>query len=64
MNVDDSNDNLNIGLQSDESTNVSNCSQLLIFAGYIYKGNLKEELLMFGSLETAAKAINVLDKSE
>jgi hypothetical protein len=34
-----------IHLQFDESTDVSNCAQLLIFAWYIHMNEVKEELL-------------------
>ena len=53
-----------ISLQLDESTDVSNCSQLLVFSRYIHKGNLKEDFLMCESLETTTKAIDVFEKLE
>ena len=47
-----------ISLQFNESTDVLNCSQLLVFSRYIHKMNLKEEFLMCESLETTTKAIS------
>ena len=53
-----------ISLQLDESTDVSNFSQLLVFSRYIHEGDLKEEFLMCESLESTTKAIDVFEKLE
>ncbi len=37
-------------LQLDESTDVSSCSQLLVFARYVHDGKFKEEFLFCYSL--------------
>jgi len=39
-------------IQLDESTDISSCSQLMVFAKYIYNGTFKEEFLFCFSLET------------
>ena len=51
-----------ISLQLDESTDVSNFSQLLVFSRYIHEGDLKEEFLMCESLASTTKAIDVFEK--
>lgn len=47
-------------VQCDESTDVANCCQLLVFARYIYEDNIKEELLFVKDLKTTAKASDVM----
>ena len=38
--------------QLDESTDVSSCSQLLVFVRYINSGDIKDEFLFCNALET------------
>lgn len=45
--------------QLDESTNVAQCSQLIVFVQYIENESLKDELL-FTELVTTTKAVNVM----
>ncbi|XP_029655519.1 uncharacterized protein LOC115230604 [Octopus sinensis] len=45
----------NFAIQVDESTDVANCAQLIIFARYVYDGDFKEEFLFSYSLESATK---------
>lgn len=47
-------------IQFDESTDMASCSQLLVFARHVHSGSFKEELL-FCSLETTAKALDILE---
>lgn len=47
-------------VQCDESTDVANCCQLLVFARYIYEDNIKEELLFVKDLKTTSKASDVM----
>ena len=42
-------------IQLDESTDVTNCAQLLIFARYVGKEDIKEEFLMNAALEATTK---------
>ena len=49
-------------LQLDESTDVSSCSQLLVFVRYIHSGDIKDEFLFCNSLETTTKADDVMEK--
>ena len=48
-------------IQLDESTDVANCSQLLVFVRYIYDGDLKDELLFCKPLETTTTARDAFD---
>ncbi|XP_068238448.1 zinc finger BED domain-containing protein 5-like [Palaemon carinicauda] len=41
----------------DESTDVSSCSQLLVFVRYINSGDIKDEFLFCSALETTTKAV-------
>jgi len=49
-------------IQLDKSTDISSCSQLMVFAKCIYNSTFKEELLFCSSLETTTKAADVLQK--
>lgn len=46
-------------MQLDESTDISQCSQLLVFVRYIYSGTSKEEFLFCQPLLKSTKAIGV-----
>ncbi|XP_068215901.1 zinc finger BED domain-containing protein 5-like [Palaemon carinicauda] len=46
----------------DESTDVSSCSQLLVFVRYINSGDIKDEFLFCSALETTTKADDVMEK--
>ena len=48
-------------LALDESTDVANCSQLLVYARYLKDGDLKEEFLFSHSLETTARGEDVFN---
>ena len=48
--------------QLDESTDVSSCSQLLVFMRYIDSGDVKDEFLFCSALETTTKADAVMKK--
>ncbi|XP_068246524.1 protein FAM200C-like [Palaemon carinicauda] len=48
-----------ISMQIDESTDVSNHSQLLVFVRYVHEKNIKEEFLFCERLETTTKAVDV-----
>ncbi|XP_076339961.1 zinc finger BED domain-containing protein 5-like [Tachypleus tridentatus] len=48
--------------QIDESTDVSSCSQLLVFVRYINSGDIKDEFLFCSALETTTKADDVMEK--
>ena len=48
--------------QLDESTDVSSCSQLLVFVRYINSGNIKDEFLYCSALESTTKADDVMEK--
>ena len=48
--------------QLDESTDVSSCSQLLVFVRYINSGDIKDEFLFCNALETTTKADDVMGK--
>ncbi|XP_068240056.1 protein FAM200C-like [Palaemon carinicauda] len=48
-----------ISMQIDESTDVSNHSQLLVFVRYVHEKNIKEEFLFCERLETITKAVDV-----
>ncbi|XP_068229058.1 zinc finger MYM-type protein 6-like [Palaemon carinicauda] len=49
-------------LQLDESTDVSSCSQLLVFVRYIHSGAIKDEFLFFSAPETKTKALDMTEK--
>ena len=46
-------------LQLDESTDVSSCSQLLVYVRYVHEKKFKEEFLLCRELETTTKAQDV-----
>ena len=46
-------------IQLDESTDVSSCAQLLVFARYIKDGDFKEEFLFCQCLETSTKGEDI-----
>ncbi|XP_068212637.1 zinc finger BED domain-containing protein 5-like [Palaemon carinicauda] len=46
----------------DESTDVSSCSQLLVFVRYINSGDNQDEFLFCSALETTTKADDVMEK--
>ncbi|XP_031336653.1 SCAN domain-containing protein 3-like [Photinus pyralis] len=48
-------------LQLDESTDVSSCSQLLVFAKYIHLDDIKEEFLFCAPLKTTTKSEDVMN---
>ena len=50
-----------ISMQLDESTDVSNHSQLLVFVRCVHQKNLKEEFLFCERLETTTKAVDVFE---
>jgi hypothetical protein len=47
--------------QLDESTDITSCSQLLVFVKYIYNKSIKEEFLFCNPLITTTKASDVMD---
>ena len=49
-------------LQVDESTDVSNLPQLLVYVRYIHNGDFKDEFLFCRPLETTTKSIDVFEK--
>ena len=48
-------------IQLDESTDVANCSQLLVYVRYINEGEFKDEFLFCKPLETTTTAHDVFD---
>jgi len=48
-------------MQLDESTDISQCSQLLVFVRYIYSGTSKEEFLFCQPLLKTTRAIDVFE---
>ncbi len=46
-------------MQIDESTDVSNHSQLLVFVRYVHEKNIKEEFLFCERLETTTKEVDI-----
>ncbi|XP_040191825.1 zinc finger BED domain-containing protein 5-like [Rana temporaria] len=48
-------------IQLDESTDVANCSHLLVYVRYIHDGNFKDEFLFCKPLETTTTARDVFD---
>ena len=51
-----------LSFQLDESTDVSSCSQLLVFVRYNNSGDIKDEFLFCSSLKTTTKADYVMEK--
>ena len=49
-------------IQLDEGTDVSACSQLMVFCRYFTNTNIKEEFLFCFALETSMKAVDVMEK--
>ena len=49
-------------LQLDESTDVSSCSQLLVFVRYVHAGKFKEEFLFCSTLETNTRGEDIMKK--
>ena len=52
---------IKVGLQLDESTDVSLCSQLLVFVRYVKEKEVVEEFLFWESLKTNTKAVDVFN---
>ena len=48
--------------QLDESTDVSSCSQKLVFVRYINSGDIKDKFFFRSALETTTKAVDVMGK--
>uniref|UniRef100_K7G433 Uncharacterized protein n=1 Tax=Pelodiscus sinensis TaxID=13735 RepID=K7G433_PELSI len=48
-------------IQLDESTNVTLCAQLLVFARYMVEGDFKDEFLFCKTLDTTTKAQDVME---
>ncbi|XP_060616127.2 protein FAM200C-like isoform X1 [Anolis sagrei] len=48
-------------IQLDESTDVANCSQLMVYVRYIHDGDFKDEFLFCKALETTTTAREVFD---
>ncbi|XP_068240880.1 protein FAM200C-like [Palaemon carinicauda] len=48
-----------ISLQFDESTDISNPSQLIVYTSYIKDGEIKDEFLFCLALQTTTKAADV-----
>ena len=48
-------------VQIDESTDVSSCSQLLVFSRYIESGDIKEEFLFCEELKTTTTSHNIIN---
>ena len=48
-------------LQLDESTDISSCSQLMVFVRYVHDYKFKEEFLFCHELETTTRAQDVFD---
>ena len=51
---------IHISLQLDKSTDVSNMSQLIVYARYIKDGDIKNKFLFCEPLQTITKANDVL----
>ena len=47
---------LKISLQLDESTDVENCSQLIVLVRYVHDGSIKEDFLFCEDLKRTTKA--------
>ena len=50
-----------LAIQLDESTDVANCAQLLIFVRYVGKEGIKEEFLMNAALEATTKGDDIFE---
>ncbi|XP_039264593.2 protein FAM200C-like [Styela clava] len=48
--------------QVNESTDVSSCAQLLVFARYIYSGDIKEEFLFCHELASTTTSSDIMEK--
>ena len=51
-------------IQLDESTDVTNCAELLIFVRYVRKEGVKEEFLMNAALEATTKGDDYFSNGE
>ena len=51
--------NHKISLQLDESTDISNCCQLMVFVKYIKDGEIKEEFLFCRTLKSTSKGLDI-----
>ena len=51
-----------ISSQLDETTDVSNCAQLLIYARYVFENDIKEEFLLCEQLKQTTKAVGIKAK--
>jgi len=49
-------------IQLDESTDISSCAQLMVFAKYVCNDAYQEEFLFCSPLETTTKAADILEK--
>ena len=49
-------------IQLDESTDISSCAQLMVYARHVCNNAFKEEFLFCSALETITKAADVLNK--
>ena len=49
-------------IQHDESTDMTSCSQLMVFARYVNSGSFKEEFLLCSSHELTTKASDISEK--
>ena len=50
---------IRFSLQLDESTDIANISQLVVYTRYITDGGIKDEFLFCEGLQTTTKATNV-----
>ena len=50
---------LKISLQLDESTDVENCSQLIVLVRYVHDGSIKEDFLFCEDLQRTTKAKDI-----
>ena len=48
----------------DETIDVASCAQLLVFVRYIHLGDIKEEFLFCGELETTTRSADIMGKIE
>ena len=49
-------------IQIDQSTDISLCAQLMVFAKYVYNDTFKEEFIFCSPLETITKAADIQEK--
>jgi len=54
--------NVPVGIQLDESTDVENCSQLMVFVRYVKEKEIVEEFLFCEPLELTTKGIDIFNK--